>query len=86
MICRSAVIGNTRSGSEGIDEEVIVVTGHVPHGEPDQIVLDNEFSLGGERLRVVVGNHQLLGLIINERLKKRRGREKSDGDCKTDQG
>jgi len=43
-----------------------VVTGDIPHGEPEQIVLDDEFSLGGERFRIVVGNHQLLGLVVNE--------------------
>jgi len=70
-IYRSAVIlSNARGGGEGIDEKVVVVTGGFPHGEPEQVVLNDEFSLGSERLWVVVGNHQLLGLVINEGLHK----------------
>ena len=72
MTRRSAVIlSNTRSGGEGINEEVFVIAGGFPHGESEQIVLNDEFSLGSERLRVVEGNHQLLGLVINEGLRWR---------------
>ena len=45
----------------------MVIAG-MPHGEPKQIVLDNEFSLCSERLRVVVRNHQLLCFVINKGL------------------
>lgn len=48
-----------------------MVTSDFPHGEPEEVVLDDEFSLGGERLRVVVGNHQLLGFVVKERLGER---------------
>lgn len=65
---RSAVISNTRRGGEGINKKVVVVTRDFPHGEPEQVVLCDEFPLGGERLRVVVGNHQFLGLVVNEGL------------------
>lgn len=67
---RSAVIGNTGSGGEGVDKKVVVVTSDIPHGEPEQVVLDDEISLGSERPRVVVGNHQLLGLVIKVRLRE----------------
>jgi hypothetical protein len=36
-----------------------------------QVVLDDEFPLGSERLRVVVGNIQLLGFVVKERLRER---------------
>jgi len=61
-----AVAGNTSGGGESIDEKVIVITGDFPHGESEQVVLDDEFSLGSEGLWVVVGNHQLLGLVVKE--------------------
>ena len=48
-----------------------MVTAGVPHGKPEQLVLGDEVSLGSKRLRVVVGNHQLLGFIINEGLMRR---------------
>lgn len=63
---QSALISNTRSGGEGINEEIIVITGEFPHGEPKQVVLDDEFPLGSERLRVIVGNHRLVGLVVKE--------------------
>ena len=68
---RSAVIlVNARGGGEGIDEKVVVVTSSFPHGEPKQVVLNDEFSLGSERLRVIIRNHQLLGLVIDEGLRE----------------
>lgn len=71
MIRGSAVIlVNTRGGDEGIDEKVFVITSSFPQCEPKQVVLSDEFSLGGERLRVVIRNHQLLGLVINEGLRE----------------
>jgi hypothetical protein len=75
---RSAVISDTRSGGEGIYEKIFVVASRVPHGEPEQFVFYDEFALGGERLRVVVGNQQLLGLVVNVGLRKRGDRERSN--------
>jgi len=66
----AVILVNTRGGGEGIDEKVVVVTGSFPHGEPKQVVLNDEFSLGGERLWIVIRNHQLLGLVINEGLRE----------------
>jgi len=76
---RSAVISDTRGGGERIDEKVIVIASDFPHGESEQIVLDDEVSLGSEGLRVVVGNHQLFALVVNEGLRKRGKREKLNG-------
>ena len=56
---------------DGIEEKVVVVTSGLPYGEPEQVVVDDEFSLGSERLRVIVGNHQLLVLVVNEGLRER---------------
>ena len=75
----SAVISDTGGGGERIDEKVVMVTTDFPHGEPEQIVLDDEISLGGERLWVVVGNHQLFGFVVKERLRKQGERERSNG-------
>lgn len=61
-----AVIRDTRTCCDGIDEEVLVITGDVPHRETKQVVVSDELPLGGERGRVVVGNHQLSGLIVSK--------------------
>jgi len=53
---------------DGVEEKVVVVTSGLPYGEPEQVVVDDELSLGSERLRVVVGNHQLVVLVVNEGL------------------
>jgi len=65
------ILVNTRGGGEGIDEKVVVVTSSFPHGEPKQVVLNDKLSLGSERLWVIIRNHQLLGLVINEGLRER---------------
>ena len=74
-INQSAVSTDTRSLGEGIDEKVIGVTSDVPHGETKQLVIDDELPLGGKRCRIVVGNHQLLSLVVRVRLGKRRCEE-----------
>jgi len=56
---------------DGIEEEAVGVTSGLPHGEPEQVVVDDESPLGSERLWVIVGNHQLLVLVVNEGLRKR---------------
>ena len=66
----AVILVNARGGGEGIDEKVVVVTSSFPHGEPKQVVLNDELSLGGERLRIVIRNHQLFGLVVNEGLKE----------------
>ena len=66
----AVILINARGGGEGIDEKVVVVTSSFPHGESKQVVLNDEFSLGSERLRVIIRNHQLLGLVINEGLRE----------------
>ena len=56
---------------DGVEEKAVVVTSGLPYGEPEQVVVEDEFSLGSERLRVVVRNHQLLVLVVNEGLRER---------------
>ena len=56
---------------DGIEEKVVVITSGLPHGEPEQVVIDDEFSLSSKRLWVIVGNHQLLVLIVKEGLRER---------------
>lgn len=68
---QSAVSGDTGTGENGIDQEVIRVACNIPHVGSEQVILGNEFPLGRERLRVVVGNHQLLRLVVQEGLEKR---------------
>lgn len=60
-----AVIRDTGTHCDGIDEEIVVITSAIPHSETKQVVVSDELALGGERGRVVVGNHQLPGLIVN---------------------
>ena len=72
MARRSAgAFNDTRSGVDGIEEKVVVITAGLPHGEPEQVMVDDEFTLGSERLRVIVGNHQLLILVVKEGLRER---------------
>lgn len=68
---QSAFSGDTSSSEHGIDEQVIGVTSNIPHVESEQVIVDDEFSLGRERLRVVIGNHQFLRLVVKEGLVKR---------------
>ena len=75
---QSAVSGDIGTREDGIDEEVIGVTSNIPHVESEQVILDNEFPLGRERLRVVIGNHQLLRLVVKEGLAKRSERDQRE--------
>lgn len=64
-----SAVGDTCSGGEGFDQHAIGIAGQVPHGKPEQVVLDDETSLFSERLWVVVGIHRLIGLVVKEGLR-----------------
>jgi hypothetical protein len=54
--------------SDGIQEDVVVITASFPEGKPTQPVRLDEFALGSERVRIIKRNHDLRGRIINVRL------------------
>jgi len=62
----SAISSDSGTSEDGIDEKVVGVTSDLPHVESEQIVVNDEFSLGRERLSVVIGNEQLLVLVVKE--------------------
>lgn len=69
-------MASTQNAGDGIEENVVVVAGEVPHGEPEQSVFDDEIALGSERLRVVVGNKCFLAFVVKEGLRKQGKGEK----------
>ena len=61
----ASVVGSESAAlTDGIEEDILRISSCLPHCEPTEVVGGNEVALGGERLSVIIRDHDLLFFAI----------------------